>query len=72
MQLKGLLIAAAAVGGLMLSGPVLSDSTAYAQAKPRTQKSLECSTEADKRGLKGKERRKFRSACKKGKTPAAG
>lgn len=27
--------------------------------------SLECSKEADAKGLKGKERKKFRSACKK-------
>jgi phosphate-selective porin len=33
--------------------------------KPRTAASLECSKEADAKGLKGKERRKFRSACKK-------
>lgn len=70
MKLKGLLIAAIAVGGLTLSGGTFSASTAYAQAKPRTQKSLACSVEADKKGLKGKERRKFRSACKRGKTPA--
>jgi hypothetical protein len=33
--------------------------------KPRTAASLECSKEADAKGLKGKERRKFRSECKK-------
>jgi phosphate-selective porin len=33
--------------------------------KPRTAASLECSTEADAKGLKGKERKKFRSECKK-------
>ena len=27
--------------------------------------SLECSKQADEKGLKGKERKKFRSACKK-------
>lgn len=72
MKLNGLLLAAVAAGGLMLSGATSSPSPAYAQAKqakPRTAKSLECSAEADKKGLKGKERRKFRSACKKGKTP---
>jgi hypothetical protein len=35
------------------------------EAKPRTEASLECSKEADAKGLKGKERKKFRSACKK-------
>ena len=33
--------------------------------KPRTPGSLECSKEADAKGLHGKERRKFRSECKK-------
>ena len=36
-----------------------------AAAKPRTPGSLECSKQADEKGLKGKERKKFRSACKK-------
>jgi hypothetical protein len=35
------------------------------EAKPRTAASLECSKEADAKGLKGKERKKFRSQCKK-------
>jgi hypothetical protein len=34
-------------------------------ARPRTPGSLECSKQADEKGLKGKERKKFRSACKK-------
>ena len=33
--------------------------------KPRTAESLECSKEADAKGLKGKERKKFRAECKK-------
>jgi hypothetical protein len=33
--------------------------------KPRTAVSLECSKEADAKGLHGKERKKFRSECKK-------
>ena len=33
--------------------------------KPRTAGSLECSKEADAKGLHGKERKKFRSECKK-------
>ena len=36
------------------------------EAKPRTAQSLECSKEADAKGLKGKERKKLRSECKKG------
>src|ERR1700687_553127 len=33
--------------------------------KPRTAASLECSTEADTKGVHGKERKKFMSECKK-------
>lgn len=38
--------------------------SAPATAKPRTAASLECSTQADAKGLHGKERKKFRSKCK--------
>jgi hypothetical protein len=34
--------------------------------KPRTAASLECSKQADAKGLHGDARRKFRSECKKG------
>ena len=34
-------------------------------AKPRTAESLECSKEADTKGVHGKERKKFMSECKK-------
>jgi hypothetical protein len=45
-----------------------SDSAAPATtdkktAKPRTAESLECSKQADEKGLKGKERKKFRAEC---------
>lgn len=33
-------------------------------AKPRTAVSLECSKQADAKGLHGKERKKFRAQCK--------
>jgi len=33
--------------------------------KPRTAASLECSKQADAKGLHGKERKKFRSECRK-------
>ncbi|MDB5653978.1 MAG: hypothetical protein JWQ94_1591 [Tardiphaga sp.] len=36
-----------------------------ATAKPRTEVSLECSKQADAKGLHGKERKTFRSTCKK-------
>lgn len=40
--------------------------TATPKEKPeRTAASLECSKQADAKGLHGKERRKFRSECKK-------
>ena len=39
--------------------------------KPRSPESMECSTEADSKGLKGKERKKFRKACIKEKKAAA-
>jgi hypothetical protein len=38
---------------------------APATKKPQTAESLECSKEADAKGLHGKERKKFRSDCKK-------
>ena len=37
--------------------------------KPRTAASLECSKQADAKGLHGTERRKFRSDCKKTAKP---
>ena len=50
----------------------LCAATAFAQttkapapAKPRTAESIECSKQADAKGLKGKERKKFRAKCKK-------
>ena len=75
------LATATAVVSLLLMGAVSAQTTAPAKTeatktetkapaekkaeKPRTAASLECSKEADAKGLKGKERRKFRSECKK-------
>lgn len=43
-----------------------------AKAKPeRTAASIECSNQADAKGLKGKERKKFRSQCKRDAAKAA-
>ena len=39
--------------------------------KPRTAESLECSKEADTKGVHGKERKKFMSECKKAAKDAA-
>ena len=44
------------------AAPAATDKKA---AKPHTAASLECSKEADAKGLHGKERKKFRSDCKK-------
>ena len=70
---------AAALGAslLLFATPVFAQSTAAPAAKsdtaapmaktskPRTAESLECSKEADAKGLHGKERKKFRSECKR-------
>jgi psiF repeat-containing protein len=42
-----------------------ADKAAPADKKVRSAASLECSKEADEKGLKGKERKKFRRECKK-------
>ena len=75
------LATATAVASLLLMGSASAQTTAPAKTdatktetkapaekkaeKPRTAASLECSKEADAKGLHGKERRKFRSECKK-------
>jgi hypothetical protein len=42
---------------------LLSTSALALEAKPRTAASIECSKQADEKGLHGKARKKFRSAC---------
>jgi hypothetical protein len=63
--------AATAFASLLLMGSAFAQATAPA-AKSDTKApvvhsaaSLECSKEADAKGLHGKERKKFRSECKK-------
>jgi len=66
---------AAALGAslLLFATPVFAQTTAAPAAadtaaktsKPRSAESIECSKEADAKGLHGKERKKFRSECKK-------
>ncbi len=47
------------------TAPAAKSDAAPAKAeKPRSAASLECSKEADAKGLHGKERKKFRSECK--------
>jgi phosphate-selective porin len=73
------LATATAVASVLLMGATFAQTTAPADTtrteakapaqkkaeKPRTSASLECSKEADAKGLHGKERKKFRSECRK-------
>jgi hypothetical protein len=47
------------------SAPADTTTPAAKSGKPRTEVSLECSKQADAKGLHGKERKTFRSECKK-------
>jgi invasion protein IalB len=71
-------VAATALVSLMLAGSAFAQTPAApapaAQTtapaakkaeKPRTEASLECSKQADAKGLHGKERKTFRAECKK-------
>jgi len=65
-------IAAALALGMFISAPVFADTTTPAaapkvDAAAKAAKSAECSKEADAKSLHGKERKKFREECKKGK-----
>jgi glucose/arabinose dehydrogenase len=77
-------VAAATIASLFLMSSGFAQTTTPAPAatpapkmapaekkaeKPRTAESLECSKEADAKGLKGKERRKFRRQCEKAAKP---
>ncbi len=78
-------VAAAAFASLFLIGSAFAQTTAPATPapaakaapaekkaqKPRTPESLECSKEADAKGVHGKERKKFMSECKKAAKNAA-
>ena len=44
---------------------VIAAYPAKSADKPKSEASLECSKQADAKGLHGKERKKFRSECKK-------
>lgn len=55
----------AAVSLLVTSGAALAQSKEKAPTTPRSAASLECSKQADEKGLKGKVRKKFRSNCLK-------
>ena len=78
-------LAATAVASLLLMGSAFAQTTTPATPapaakaapaekkaeKPRSAASLECSTEADTKGVHGKERKKFMSECKKAAKDAA-
>ena len=66
------LVAAIAVLALLGTGASYAQAPAPApdtaqtgKNKPRTAKSLECSKQADEKGLHGKPRKKFLSQCKR-------
>jgi hypothetical protein len=79
MMISSRLAAAIGASLLLFATPVFAQTTAPAAksdmaapaamdkkpAKAQTPESLECSKEADAKGLHGKERKKFRSECKK-------
>ncbi len=47
------------------AAPMAKSDTMAKPKKEMTPESMECSKEADAKGLHGKERKKFRSECKK-------
>jgi hypothetical protein len=50
---------------LASGGGAFAQMKEKAPAKPRSAASLECSKQANEKGLHGKERKKFRSKCMK-------
>lgn len=64
IALASLLVAGTAVA--QTPAPAVKTETADKKAtKERSAESLECSRQADAKGLKGKERKKFRRECKR-------
>jgi hypothetical protein len=53
---------------LLAGGALAATAEKKTEAKPRTAKSIECSKQADAKGLHGKERKIFREKCKKGES----
>lgn len=64
-------LAAACALSLGFGTLAVSSAPAYAAAKERTALSKECSAKADEQKLHGKERRAFRSKCKREGAAAA-
>ena len=67
------LLSAAAMSAFLMGAAFADTAPAPAPAKAasapvaHSAKSIECSKEADAKGLHGKERKKFRAECKAGK-----
>ena len=76
ISLRACVLALFLGAGALVAMPTVVDAQAKKETAPatkekkprkeRTAKSKECSAEADKKGLKGKERRKFRRTCMRG------
>jgi psiF repeat len=61
-----MLLASAAALAVSFTAALAQDTgKAKAKNQPRTAVSLECSKQADAKGLHGKERQKFRNRCKR-------
>ncbi len=61
-------LCAALLLGLSAANAEMATQPKPTAPKDRTAKSIECSKQADAKGLKGKERQVFRAKCKKGET----
>lgn len=64
------LFIAALGAGLLCAGPLLAQPAAPSsgQTMDKAATSKACSAQADQKGLHGKARKRFRSACKHGKS----
>jgi hypothetical protein len=63
---RSILLAGAVALAVSFTGALAQDAPkAKAAPKPRTPISIECSKQADAKGLHGAERRKFRNKCKR-------
>lgn len=64
----GLMLGIGTANAEMKAAPAETKAAPAAKAAPkeRTAKSIECSKQADAKGLHGKERKVFRAKCKKG------
>jgi hypothetical protein len=63
--MKTTTLLASAVALAFTFGAAMAQTKDKAPAKPRTAESIECSKQADAKGLHGKERKVFRAKCKK-------